>query len=226
MEKNYLRSLKGLQLLKEAFARLEFEAFFKNADHVTRYTELLDHLVQFRAKVAEKDRVESVSLLQQFKANSSDLIHEFDQYILQCSKESETFKYWDTFLHLMSYLENLVRSDREGNWNLQLQSIQDLLPLFAAFNSTNYLRWCSLYLEDMKRLPETAPGIHTAFMEGKFAVKRTPGCFKAVGADKALEQTINRAQKSVSGIIGSSKKKQYVAKWEIVCWRSPTSIEN
>ena len=53
-------------------------------------------------------------------------------------------------------------------------------------------------------------------MEGKFAVKRTPGCFKAVGADMALEQTINRAQKSVSGIIGSSKKKQYVAKWEIV----------
>lgn len=32
----------------------------------------------------------------------------------------------------------------------------------------------------------------------------------------ALEQTINRAQKNVSGIIGSSKKKQYVAKWEIV----------
>jgi len=127
-----------------------------------------------------------------------------------------TFKYWDTFLHLMSYLENLVRSDREGNWNLQLQSIQDLLPLFAAFDSTNYLRWCSLYLEDMKRLPETAPGIHTAFVEGKFAVKRTPGCFKAVGADMALEQTINRAQKSVSGIIGSSKKKQYVAKLEIV----------
>ena len=112
--KNYVRSLKGLQLLKETFARLEFEAVFKNADHVTRYKELLDNLVQFRAKVAEKDRVESVSLLQQFQANSFDLIHDFDQYILQCSEESETFKYWDTFLHLMSYLENLVRSNREG----------------------------------------------------------------------------------------------------------------
>lgn len=93
-----MRYPKGLQLLKETFARLKFEAFSKNVDHVTRYTKLLDHLVQFRAKVAGKNRVERVSLLQQLQANSSHLIHDFDQYILQCSEESETFKYWDIFL--------------------------------------------------------------------------------------------------------------------------------
>jgi len=32
-------------------------------------------------------------------------------------------------------------------------------------------------------------------MEGKFAVKRTLGCFNGVGADMALEQTFNRSQK-------------------------------
>ena len=42
------------------------------------------------------------------------------------------------------------------------------------------------------------------------------GRFKAVGADLALEQTINRAQKSASGIIGSSRKKTFVAKWELI----------
>ena len=54
-------------------------------------------------------------------------------------------------------------------------------------------------------------------MEGQFAVKRTPGRFKAIGADMALEQTINRYQKSSAGIIGSSRKKKYVAMWEITC---------
>jgi len=113
-------------------------------------------------------------------------------------------------------METLIPSDRDGDWPLQLQSIQDLLPLFAAFDSSNYDRWCSLFLEDTHRLPETAPTVHQAFMEGKFAVKRTPGCFNGVGADMALEQAINRSQKSPSGIIGSTRKKQYVARWEII----------
>jgi len=54
--------------------------------------------------------------------------------------------------------------------------------------------------------------VHQAFMEGKFAVKQTPQCFNGVGADMALEQQIiNRSQKSLSRIIGSTRKKQYVA---------------
>ena len=117
---------------------------------------------------------------------------------------------------MMSKVENLIRSDGKGNLPLQLQSIKDLLPIFAAFDATNYLRWSSLYLEDMYQLPETSPTTHRAFVEGKFPIKRTPGCFNAVGADMSLEQTINRSQKSSSGIIGNSRTKMYVAKWEIL----------
>ena len=42
-------------------------------------------------------------------------------------------------------------------------------------------------------------------------VKRTPKQFKAVAADQSLEQTINRSQKSSGGIIGSTRKKDFVA---------------
>ena len=62
-------------------------------------------------------------------------------------------------------------------------------------------------MEDMQRLPETATGIHQAFLQGQFVVKRTPGMFKAVTADQSLEQTINWSQKSIGGIIGSTRKK-------------------
>ena len=47
-------------------------------------------------------------------------------------------------------------------------------------------------------------------------VKRTPGKFKAVAADQCLEQTINQSQKSSGGIIGSTRKKDFVAEWEII----------
>ena len=36
---------------------------------------------------------------------------------------------------------------------------------FALFDCVNYLRWCSLYLEDMRRLPGMAPGIYQAFLQ-------------------------------------------------------------
>ena len=211
-----MRSLKGLQLLKEAFARLQWEAFFNEDDRATKYKDLLDTLLHLKEEVAAKSP-ESVPLLHTCQDHiGSELVDEFERFISKCCEESETFRYWNTFLHLVSHLENLIQSDREGNWNLQVQAIQDLLPLFAAFDSTNYLRWCFLYLEDMRRLPEIAPEVHSEFMEGRFAVKRTMGRFKAVGADLVLEQTINRAQKSASGIIGSSRKKKFVAKWELI----------
>ena len=42
---------------------------------------------------------------------------------------------------------------------------------------------------------ETVPEVHNALVEGRFAVKRTPGCFKAVGVDIALDQTTNISEK-------------------------------
>ena len=215
--KNYSRSLKGLQLLKEALLRLQCEAFFKEGDNVQVHKEHLDVLVDLKGKIASSSN-ESFAIFRTFegKKNSHDLFRNFDHFIDNAKNSNETFKYWDTFIYLIQQVENLVHSDRDGDWTLHLQTVQALLPIFAAFDSTNYLRWCSLYLEDMHKLPDTAPDIYRAFMAGKFVVKRTHGKFNAVGADMALEQTINRSQKSACGIIGNTRKKKFVAMWEII----------
>ena len=92
--------------------------------------------------------------------------------------------------------KDLVRADREGDWHLHLQSVEAVLPYFAV------LRWCSLYLEDMKKLPQTAPVIGV--------VKRSSIPFSAVAADMCLEQTINRSSKTSGGIIGNTKRKEFV----------------
>jgi len=213
--KNYIRSLKGMQLLKEAMLRLEWAEFFKHENCLRNHKEELDILVQLKRKVANV-AADSVNVFREFNEVSAPLFSEFDRFRRTARSTNETFKYWDTFIELMLQVDNLIRSDREGDWNLHLQTVQSLLPIFAAFDSTNYLRWCSLYLEDMRKLPSTAPEIHQAFQEGKFVVKRTPGHFNSVGADMALEQTINRSQKSSSGIIGSTRKKTFVAMWELI----------
>ena len=201
--KNYTRSLKGMQLLKEALKRLQWAEFFKQYN-VEKYEEQINLLIQLKAKVSEEKCQESQHLLRSIQECSSPLISDFDKFVIDNTDRNKTFKYWDKFIQIVSLVENLVRSDREGNWELHLHTVQEWLPIVAAFDSTNYLRWCSLYLEDMRKIPESASDIYLAFVEGKFVVKRTHGHFKAVGADMALEQTINKSQKSTSGIIGSS----------------------
>ena len=109
-----------------------------------------------------------------------------------------------------------MRADREGNWDLHLHSVQAILPLFAGCDRINYLRWGSVYLVDMRQLPLNAPFVYQNFKAGKFSVKRTEGKFVAIGPDMCLEQTINCSQKSSSGIIGSTKKKQFVTQWEMI----------
>ena len=129
---------------------------------------------------------------------------------------SETFYYWNNFLKMVQQLRNLLRADREGNWNLHLHAVKEIMPLFSVFDRTNYLRWCAVYIEDMQNLPEAAPDVYKAFLSGKFSVKRTPGEFNSVGVDMCLEQTINRSSKEKGGIIGETKRKDFVSMWNLI----------
>jgi len=67
---------------------------------------------------------------------------------------------------MVSILKDLVRADREGNWQLHLQSIQSALPIFAGCDRTNYFRWASVYLEDMRRLQKDACAVYENFIAG------------------------------------------------------------
>ena len=77
----------------------------------------------------------------------------------------------------------------------------------------NYARWCSVYLEDMLTLQETAPEAYQEMCKGRFTVKHPDKTFSSVSTDQAFEQTINRSSKSTSGIIGITKKKENVLAW-------------
>jgi len=82
-----------------------------------------------------------------------DLLEEFDR--AKC--EDATFKYWRTYMHLVSVLLRFTRAIRGGNWLLYLSSFAEMLPWFAAYDHVNYFRWGVIFLADMKLLHKTAP---------------------------------------------------------------------
>ena len=53
-------------------------------------------------------------------------------------------------------------------------------------------------------------------MKGYFAINESHRKFSDESPDMKLEQTIQRAQKSSSGIIGQTRRISYVSEWEVV----------
>lgn len=104
-------------------------------------------------------------------------------------------------------MRNMDRADRQSIWNLHVDSIKKSLPVFRIFNRMNYLRNASDYYQDIIALPLEKPELYNEFVAGNFIVKRTAVPFTSVGTDQALEQSINRSQKSRAGIIGETQKK-------------------
>ena len=126
---------------------------------------------------------------------------------------------------MMTVIHDLLRADREGIWELHLDAVQHTLYLFAAFDSINYLRWCSMYLGDMRRHSQTAPSVYEHFANGNFSIKERQGRFTAAGGDQKLEQSINLSSKCSDGVIGHAKQKQYVAQWDLI-YHEMISIKN
>ena len=46
-----------------------------------------------------------------------------------------------------------IRSHREGNFPLYVETLEALVPWFFALDHTNYARWVPVHIRDMKSLP-------------------------------------------------------------------------
>ena len=99
-------------------------------------------------------------------------------------------KYWETFLSITRIIKNIIAADRDRNWELHVQSVEEFIPIFRAFDSINYLRYASWYLERIKRLELDSPFLYRKFLQGHFVVKDKPGRSNLVAPDVKLEQTI------------------------------------
>ena len=62
----------------------------------------------------------------------------------------------------------------------------------------------------MRRLPIDHSEIHVMLMSELFVVQQIKGSFNAVSPDMKLEQSIQRSQRSVHGIIRQTRKSKFV----------------
>uniref|UniRef100_A0ABD2X8Y1 Uncharacterized protein n=1 Tax=Trichogramma kaykai TaxID=54128 RepID=A0ABD2X8Y1_9HYME len=203
--------------LAEALKRLQLQEFFfyleKKED--CEFNELMDMLIIFKEDLETNETNDIGKKFESLKDKGFNLAELFNEFVKVSCSESELFKYWNNVLLLINLLFDLIRADRTGNWLLHLDTVEKLQPIFLIMDSTNYSRWSAVYLSDMQSLPQKAPEVFEHFMQGRFTVKRSNVPFTSVATDQALEQTINRTSKSSAGVIGSTRKKEFVALWDL-----------
>ena len=73
-----------------------------------------------------------------------------------------------------------VRSLREADFKLYLESLAQIVPWFFSLDHTNYARWIPVHLRDMVTLAEKYPAVHQEFMNGNFTVNKTGRTFSNI----------------------------------------------
>ena len=128
--------------------------------------------------------------------------------------EEPQFKFWSTALKLELLLLRFVRSLRTGNFNLYLNSLNEITPWLFALDHTNYSRWLPVHLQDMLSLQQTNPLIYDAFKSGCFVVSKSLRKFSSLPIDHAHEQN-NKKVKGDGGAIGLTEDSAELARWMI-----------
>lgn len=104
------------------------------------------------------------------------------------AQESVQFYYWLKTVSLEIVMLLYVRSIREGNFQLYLESLTEIVPWMFILDRTHYSRWLPVHIRDMMLLSEKHPAILAEFQAGKFAVHKTRNKFSAMAIDQCHEQ--------------------------------------
>ncbi|KAG1659185.1 hypothetical protein GQR58_022660 [Nymphon striatum] len=108
--------------------------------------------------------------------------------------------FWVSYIDMVQLMLDLIRSSREANCNLHLESVQDMLHWCFAYDKLNYARHMSIYYAQMCRLPITHPEIHHFLESGGFAVQLgSQNPFGRIPVDQTVEETVNKDTQTSGG---------------------------
>lgn len=213
--KHYVRALKGMHILSEVVESMIWKAFWKSAEK-HNYDDVLTGVSNLVEALKAKENAAASHCFQNVMDLGETLQQSYLEFKKSVSERSELCQYWCVFLDIVGLIKNLVASDRDGNWHLHVQTVESLMKIFSEFDCVNYLRYGSWYIEKIKRLKLDCPYLYQKFCDGHFVVKEKNGQFNAVAPDMKLEQTIQRSQKSSKGIIGQTRRSEYVTEWQLI----------
>ena len=134
---------------------------------------------------------------------SDALVYALSQLeVLKCSlsAQSRTARLWLLYVKYVSMLRTFITAERTGNWLLHLDTVTNMLPLFAATGHANYAKSARVYVQQMRELSTTHPWLHDQFMAGLVNPRRSDRVWAALSTDLVIEQTMMKDGKTPGGL--------------------------
>ncbi len=102
--------------------------------------------------------------------------------------------FWVSYMDIVGdILLGLLCACREGNWQLYLSAIHEMIPWCFAYDRLNYARYLPPYFAEMSNLPTTFPEVYKHFQSGGFSVQlASDNPFGRIPVDQITEMTVNR----------------------------------
>ncbi len=108
-----------------------------------------------------------------------------DDWLAMRIQQSPTVQFWYMPLNIELLLLVYVRSIREANFQLYVDTLTRLGPWMFALDYTHYARWLTVHIRDMMSLHEAHPSLYAEFMKGHFVFHKTTRKFSAMALDQA-----------------------------------------
>ena len=126
------------------------------------------------------------------------------------SEKSPTFHFWEMIRRLEALILIFIGSLREGNFQLYVEALEALVPWFHSLDHTNYARWLSVHIRDMKSLP---PAVRDD-LQKCWVVAKTEKPFSCKPIDQAREQN-NAIVKGSGGAVGLTESPTAFKRWMV-----------
>ena len=129
------------------------------------------------------------------------VIKTYECYIDLLQTRSRTAKFWLQYQRYVNVLKSFIRSERTGNWSLHLQTLSNMINLFAATGHINYAKCARLHLQNMLHLEVEHPWVYEKFAaHGFHMIRRSDRFWAGIWSDLAIEQVLMRSLKSRGGL--------------------------
>ena len=153
--------------------RLSWQTFI-SATQDDPEVQLLRHAVVIATTKGRRELTSS-TILELYETPELERLHvKYEEFNERSSNKMSV--YWRSYIEMVSLLLCFMRSIREGDWNLHLACIRDMLPWMFAYDRTNYSRYLPAYWYEMMSLKD-APAAYEAFQAGDFVVQRSGNTF-------------------------------------------------
>jgi len=107
---------------------------------------------------------------------------------------------WLQYLEMIDIGITYERSEHLGQWQLQIQCLEKMLPYFAATGHFLYTRGVYVYLMKMHNLEKEYPDVYRHFSLGRHCVRRSEKTFSGFFSDGIIEQVFMKNMKSAGGL--------------------------